>query len=1760
MPEQLIYESSSSKVYLTEDEKSPTGKAIIKEHKQSSDAISKLINQYELLKEIEVSGVYRVLYCEPTSMRPHIAFEYAEGKSLRELLTENGAFSTEEFLELARQLCQTLGEIHNAGIIHCDISPGNIIWNPQLQKATLIDFDTSRSIRQRGTGDQLKAIEPGGTLRYISPEQTGRVNRKTDFRSDLYSTGMVFYELLAGHAAFPLEDAGELIYAHLARPPEPLIHTANTVPEPIARVVMKMIEKSPELRYQSAFGLLHDLQEITNQFKSISSLSTFEPGLQDYSRQLQLSQRLFGREEEVEKLKENYHKAESGESRLVMIEGSPGVGKSALINELTASVYSGDNLVLTGGFDQYRRNIPYDGWIQVFGHLVNRILSEDQEELERWKRRMQDSFGDQARIMTDLIPGLDLVLGEQPQAEELTGSESRMRFTFLLQNLMDTLCKSGKTVVIVLDDLQWADQSSMELLELILSNRELHGLLLVLSFRPPDEDDSGVFKSHSERLRENFAHDYLVPGNLKENDIKDLLIASLHPPGKEIEQLPPLIFEKTRGNAFYVRQFLETIYDKGLLFFDHNAVCWRCIPDQIKALEVTENVVDLVAHRLEELGEKSVDVLKTASVIGSEFDLPTLKQLSGLDKEVHYYLQKPIMEGFVEPLESNGSGQKYRFSHDRIYQVVYEQNTDEERRQLHYQISGTLLKHLSQEQWYDQAFTLASHLNEAGDLVTDQDLKNKRVQLNRMAGLKARANNAYPLAVDRLERAWYENPGDDEQQFRLLMELIETCFLNASFDKARDYLEIARKKVQNNDQQIQLLFLEIRFAKAENDFGRAITVGNKALDLLGEKLPDNPGNAAIIWNILITRFAIGRKRPADMLKLPSLQAEEKRKALQILNELGLPAYLTNSNLLPIIMLKAIRIFLRHGITEHAVHDFNIYGFLQGQMGSFTAMIEYALMSRKLGNQMDVSKAIESKAVITFNGLTRHWFEHPSKCIPDYLRGYEMGRESGNTESVLTSLCLQWDHMFFEGRNLSELKEIARDNCNVLAPIDQKQGVNFFEYAESYLNSLIHPSRTFSFDPTIEYQRFSELDTVADFCKFATLSALRSWITGDYDRALELIHKVEENPIAIAGLIYSVQYRFIKALICIELIRKDKRGESRNAVRELKKLEKEFKKYSKFHEDNFRHYHLLAQGGVKLSRNQTIEAAKFFAEAVFIASENNFPLAQALIAWTAARTYRDFGDDARQQLYLKTANQLFHHWEFRLATHYLEQEITPEPEFPEDEVEGSSSSSTITENLDLNTVVKTLETIAGEIEFSRIIGNLLNILVENAGAESGVLILDKDQQWLDENGAEGVALTLLSMVEVENAADRIASSAVRYSMRTGETVLLDHAAESEQFSSDEYLAGNQIKSLMCIPLVNQGTINGLLYLENNLTEGAFRGERVELIRLLSKQLSIAVENAYLYDHLEKRVEERTSALSERNKKLEEANEEIRRQHGEVQKARDELEKTIDELKSTQQQLIQQEKMASLGELTAGIAHEIKNPLNFINNFSEVTKDLVEELRDEIRSLQSDHEESTDDVLSEILNDIVTNIDTIYRHGSRADDIVKGMLQHSRGAEGQFEETDINNLVDEYADLAYHGLRAKLPSFNAEIIKSFDERVGKLNVVPQDLSRAVLNIINNGLQAGWEAAQKEGGGGLAKLEVRTLKHEDEAEIQIEDNGAGIPDDIREKIFQPFFTTKSTGEGTGLGLSMAFDIIKAHNGKLEVETEDGKGTKFRIVLPDG
>lgn len=1759
MPEQLLYESNSSKVYLTEDVNSSSGKAVIKEHKQSSDAISRLINQYELLREVEVPGVYRVLYCEPTSMPPHIAFEYAEGKSLRELLSENGAFSTEEFLELAQQLCRTLGEIHNAGIIHCDISPGNIIWNPQLQKATLIDFDTSRSIRQQGTGGQLKAIEPGGTLRYISPEQTGRVNRKTDFRSDLYSTGMVFYELLAGHPAFPMEDAGELIYAHLARPPQPLSHSSGTVPEPIARVVMKMIEKSPELRYQSAFGVLHDLQEISGQLLSGKANTSFEPGRKDFSRQLQLSQRLFGRQEEVEKLKENYHKAESGESRLVMIEGPPGVGKSALINELTASAYSGENLMLTGSFDQYRRNIPYDGWIQVFGQLANRILAEDPAVLEQWKQRLQKALGDQAGIMTDLIPGLELIIGEQPYAEKLAGAENRMRFTFLLQNLMETLCKSGKTVMIVLDDLQWADQSSMELLGLILSNRELSGLLLVISFRPPDNDGDAAFKKHIEHLRANFPHDYLAPGNLNQNHIRDLLMASLKPPGDEIEQLPALIFEKTRGNAFYVRQFIETIYDKELLYFDHTAVCWRCTPDQIRALEVTENVVDLVAHRLEEMGNKPVEILKTASVIGSEFDLPTLKQLSGHDEEVHYHLQKPLMEGFVELFESNGKGQKYRFSHDRIYQVVYEQNTDEERRLLHFQIAGILLEQLSEDQWYDQAFTLASHLNEADELVRDQDLKNTRVKLNRLAGHKAKANNAYPLAVDHFENVWHEDTGNNEQQLDLLMELIESGFLNANFEKARHYLEIAREKVQRNDQQVQLLFLEIRFAKAENDFGRAITVGNKALELLGEKLPDKPGKAAIIGNIMLTRLAIGRRKPADMLKLPPLQQNEKRKALEILNELGLPAYLTNPDLLPIIMLKAIRIFLRHGITEHAVHDFNIYGFLQAQMGNLAAMKEYALMSRQLGQQTEVSKAIESKAVITFNGLTRHWFEHPSESIPDYLTAYELGRESGNTESVLTSLCLQWDHMFFEGRNLAELKQITIDNRNVLASIDQKQGVNYFEYAARYLDSLINPQQTFTFDPAAEYHRFNELDTVADFCKFATLTALRCWIVGDYNRALDLIQKVEENPIAIAGLIYSVQYRFIKALICIELIRQGETLGNRKAVRELKKLDKEFKKYAKFHDENFRHYHLLTRGGLKLARGRTNEAAGYFAEAVFNASENNFPLAQALIAWVAARTYRDVGDDGRQQLYLKTANQIFHHWEFRIATHHLEPELTPEPELQDGKEEGSSSSSTITENLDLHTVVKTLETISGEIEFQRIIGNLSNILVENAGAESGLLILDKDQQWLDENKCDEGALALLSMNEVENAWDQMASSAVRYSLRTGETVLLDHAAESEQYSSDAYVAENQIKSLICIPLVNQGTINGLLYLENNLTEGAFRGERVELIRLLSKQLSIAVENAYLYDHLEKRVEERTTELSERNLRLEEANEEIRRQHEEVQKARDELEKTLEELKSTQTQLIQQEKMASLGELTAGIAHEIKNPLNFINNFSEVTKDLIEELRDEIRSLQSDNEESTMDVISEILNDITTNIDTIYNHGSRADDIVKGMLQHSRGAEGKLEETDINSLVDEYADLAYHGLRAKLQSFNAEIIKSLDEHVGKLNVVPQDLSRAVLNIINNGLQAGWEAAQKEGGGGLAKLEVRTLKHEGETEIRIEDNGPGIPDDVREKIFQPFFTTKSTGEGTGLGLSMAFDIIKAHSGRLEVETEESKGTTFRIILPN-
>ncbi|MCE9670289.1 ATP-binding protein [Myxococcus stipitatus] len=440
---------------------------------------------------------------------------------------------------------------------------------------------------------------------------------------------------------------------------------------------------------------------------------------------------------------------------------------------------------------------------------------------------------------------------------------------------------------------------------------------------------------------------------------------------------------------------------------------------------------------------------------------------------------------------------------------------------------------------------------------------------------------------------------------------------------------------------------------------------------------------------------------------------------------------------------------------------------------------------------------------------------------------------------------------------------------------------------------------------------------------------------------------------------------------------------------------------------------------------------------------------------------------------------------------------------------------------------------------------MTLLIENAGARRGYLILKKHEGLFieAEGSVDGARVVVEQAMPVESST-ALPVSIIHYVVRTGETVLLDDATAEEPFSEDPYVRAARPKSVLCSPLLKQGSLTGVLYLENDATRGAFTPERLEVLRLLSFQAAISLENAGLYASLEeyshtleRRVEERTVELQTKNV---------------------ELADTLTRIQEMQRQLVAQEKLASLGALTAGIAHELQNPLNFVNNFSELSVRLAGELGTTLQGLSGKLAPQTEEEVLEVLEDLKQNSQRIQSHGRRASDIIKTMLRHSRRSEGSRSRADLNLLIRDSVNLAVQGLRARQGASTVQTESDLDPGVGTVEVVAGDISRLLINILDNAFYATVQKQKGLGADYIPNIRVSTRRVGERVELRVRDNGPGIPAEIRGRLFDPFFTTKPAGSGTGLGLSLCHDIVQEHQGEIRVESTLGESTEFIISLP--
>ncbi|BCL39602.1 ATP-binding sensor histidine kinase [Nostoc sp. MS1] len=1805
-----IYESANSLVYraIRSHNGQPVILKILKEDYPTRSELIRYKQEYEITHSLNLDGVIQAYELNRYKNSLVIILEDFGGESLK-ILMQRQHFTLKEFLRLAIKITESLSAIHTANIVHKDINPSNIVFNPKTGQLKIIDFGIS-SILPRENPIIRNPEHLEGTLAYISPEQTGRMNRVIDYRTDFYSLGVTFYELLTQQLPFVTNEPIELVHCHIAQLPLPphIVVGEKVCPKIISNIVMKLIAKTSEDRYQSTGGIIADLKTCLNQLEKSGKCSNFSLRSQDISDKFKISQKLYGRVTEVEQLLTSFERVSLGSTEMVVVAGYSGSGKSALVQEIHKAIVYKNGYFISGKFDQLQRDIPYACLIQAFQELLRQLLTESQTQLYTWKQELLVALGTNGQVIIDVIPEVELIIGKQPSVPQLNSTASRNRFNLVLQKFLGVFAKKEHPLVIFLDDLQWVDSASLKLIELFIANIDSKYLLMIGAYRDNEVSSTHALMQTLDKIQSAGINiNKIIVQPLKLENVEELIADTLSCSMADSKSLAELVFHKTDGNPFFLIQLLQALYTQEFLLFDYSNCCWQWNIAEIQKVEITDNVVDLMVTKIEKLDSNVQEALKLAACIGNQFDLEVLSIVcEKFFEDIAIELLPAIQEGLIIPLseaykipilwreqQSNHTATfsakipklsasiSYKFLHDRVQQAAYTLIPDEQRQEAHFKVGQLLFKNITQDKLEEDIFNIVNHLNISLSLIKNQIEKDNLACLNLIAGRKAKNAAAYEMAIRYIKIGLELLSADTwniqyELTLALYVEAVELQYINTNFEEAENLSNIVLSEAKSLLDQVRIYELKIQSYIAKIQMQLAINTAYELLAQLGIHLPQIPDINHVNQEQETVKLLLQDKRIEDLSNLPTMTDPYKLAAVRILMIVTTATIISNPLLYSLVTLTAVNLCIKYGNPPQATSVYTFYGkLLCGMMQDIETGYRFGKLALNLLEKFNIKEAKPLVFHYT-SGFIRHWKEpiRDGSIIETLQEAINIGLDTGHIEYTSYAASAYCLFLMFSGDNLTELNHKYQDYINLNIELKQQYTIFYMKNCRTIILNLINQYEDGNFavigNSLAEEQKLIEQWTQkqAVWLLFSAYLAktILYYLFHDYHQAVNYAIQAKNNSHSSASYIVAVQHNFYYSLSLLACCF-DRENHFRDEFLEKVAFNQEKMKIWATHcPENCQHKYELIEAEKARVLGQNWEAQDFYEKAIQGAKTQAFIHEEALAYERAAEFYLSLAREEVGQLYMKNAHHCYAYWGATAKVKNLESKyshffvgVTKRTGAETINTTSSSTTNSNTAVLDLTTVIKASQTLADEIILSKLLKKLMRIIIENAGAQKGLLILDNNGSlFIEAEGSvdreEVTTLQSIPVNTIDAGSKRqlLSTTIINYVFNTHKNVVLDDAANQDQFIHDLYIIATQPKSILCTPLLYQGKLSGIVYLENNLTTGVFTAERVELLKILSAQAAISIENSRLYEQLENYNRTLEQKVKVRTQELEDKNEE--------------LASLLQTLKATQAQIIAQEKLASLGALAAGIAHEIKNPLNFVNNFAELSIELAQELEEEIENQKDSLDSTSQKYIEEILNDIKQNAQKIYEHGKRSDNIVSGMLMHSRGQTGERQLVEINVLLAEAIDLAYHGMRTKDAAFKIVIKTDYDHSLGQINVVPENISRALINIINNACYAAHQKKMclQEKSESIAEefsptLLVTTKDLGEEVQICIHDNGKGISPEIIDKIFNPFFTTKPTGEGTGLGLSITHDIIvQQHQGKIKVNTKVNIYTEFILTLP--
>ncbi|MBD1834949.1 AAA family ATPase [Cyanobacteria bacterium FACHB-472] len=1491
-----IYESSVSLVYRgirLQDEQSLVVK-LLKQDYPSPQELTRYRQEYEITCSLNLEGVVKAYSQQNYQRTLVILLEDFGGESLEQWMHKRPEtfcpMPLATFLPLAIDLTNILGRIHAANVIHKDINPGNIVFNPDTAVVKIIDFGIATQFsRTNPTFKSHYGLE--GTLAYLSPEQTGRMNRSLDYRTDFYSLGVTFYELLTGHLPFPTTDILELVHCHIAKQPVPPHEMNATIPKPVSDIILKLMAKNAEERYQSARRIKADLEICTHQLEKNGQIDSIHLALQDVSDQFQIPQKLYGREADIKRLLlafdrvagadnvgESYRPEEGIRSsqfnvEMMLVSGYAGVGKSVLVQELYKPITAKRGYFISGKFDQFQRNIPYSAIAHALQKLVQQLLGEPDEQLKQWRSRLLTALGSNGQIIIDVIPEVELVVGKQTPVPEVGATEAQNRFNRVFQQFIRVFGSAEHPLVIFLDDLQWVDSATLKLIELIMTDVQTQYLFLIGAYRDNEVNCSHPLTIMLEGLRKagvNTSQITLAPLGL--NSIAELIADTLHSDISTIISLAELVLQKTGGNPFFVNEFLKTLYAENLLSFDLENLSWQWDITHIEGKNITDNVVELMLMKLKKLPPATQKVLQLAACVGANFDLSTLCIIcESSHGEIFPELIAAAQSGLIVPtseLDEQLLVQDYKFLHDRVQQAAYTLIDASQRQIIHLQIGRNLLEKTLPERLTDRLFEIVDHLNQGIELVTDRQERNEIAKLNLMAGQKAKGAIAYTIAKKYLAsgREWLAASSwqtDYDLTLELFSKTTEVAYLCGEFEGVDQWAGVVLQEAKTVLDIVKVYKVKIQTYMAQNQPLKAINTALQVLQQLEISFPKTLSQSDFRLEQDAITSLFGEKPIGDLIHLPQMTEPDKLAAMRILSSITVAAYIAAPDLMPLLVSKQVNLSIQYGNASVSPFAYATYGFILCRIvENIESGYEFGQIALRLLSQPN-THSLKAKTLLFLNGFIIPWKKHIRETLEPFLEGYRSGLETGDLEFASYCAHNYCVHAFVAGKELAEVEREMATYSEAIRQIKQEATLLWMQvYRQSVLNLIgcsVNTTRlvgeSYNEENALPLHEAAN-DEVLIFDVYLN-KLLLCYLFCDYAQAVENSTIAERYLNRVTGSPFFPLYYFYNSLSKLVIYPEASAQVQAEILNQVALNQDKVKQWSHYASMNHLHKYHLVEAEKARVLGQLFEAEEFYEQAIQGARDNEYLQEEALAYELAAKFYLFRGREKFAQTYMKEAHYCYTRWGAVAKVKDLE---TRYPQFfPQSSsladtpirTTAGTTSNTSHIAFDLATVMKASQAISSEIELDQLLRSLMQILIENAGAQTGCLILENAGEWVIEASCElkdGENVGAMQVLQSIPLASRLPEPIIQYVIRTHESVILNDATREGNFINEPYIQDNQTQSIFCFPLLNQSKLVGVLYLENQLAAGAFTPERSQILHLLSSQAAIAIENARLYSKL------------------------------------------------------------------------------------------------------------------------------------------------------------------------------------------------------------------------------------------------------------------------------------------------------------------------